>query len=110
LPPRLARERGVRIISIERPGIGASTPHAYAELIEFAADIQQLCDALEVDRFALAGLSGGGPYALACAQEMSERVAAVAVLEGVAPTVGADAAEGGESALRRNFSPLLKRT
>ena len=106
----LAHERGVRIIAVERPGIGDSTPHAYAELIEFAADIEQLCDALGVEQFVLAGLSGGGPYALACAHEMPERIVAVAVLGGVAPTLGPDAVDGGANALIRTFSPLLKWT
>jgi len=106
----LAREQGIRIVSVERPGIGDSTPHAYSELIEFAKDIEHLCDALGIDRYAVAGLSGGGPYALACAHEMPDRVTVVAVLGGVAPAVGPDAAKGGANGLFRTFSPLLKRT
>ena len=103
----LAHDRGVRIVSVERPGIGDSTPHRYAELVDFAADIEQVCDALDVERFALAGLSGGGPYTLACAHEMPERVAMVAVLGGVAPTVGPDAVEGGASTLIRLAAPFV---
>lgn len=106
----LARERGVRIVSVERPGIGDSTPHRYEAVVEFAADLQQLCDALGVDRFAVAGLSGGGPYALACAHELPDRIVAAAVLGGVAPSVGEDAVEGGSSAWTRAFSPLVRRT
>jgi pimeloyl-ACP methyl ester carboxylesterase len=107
---RLAYEREVRIVSVERPGVGDSTPHAYEELVEFAADIEQLCDALDVERFALAGLSGGGPYALACAHEMPERVSVAAILGGVAPSVGPDAATGGASALMRLAAPALRRS
>lgn len=106
----LAHERGVRIVSVERPGVGESTPHLLDAVIDFASDIEQLCDAIGLERFAVAGLSGGGPYALACAHEMPERVFAGAILGGVAPSVGPDAAEGGAAALTRAFEPLLRRT
>jgi pimeloyl-ACP methyl ester carboxylesterase len=106
----VARELGVRIVSIERPGVGDSTPHLYDALVDFAEDVQQLCDSLGLERFAVAGLSGGGPYALACAHEMPERVVAAAILGGVAPTAGPDAAAGGAVALARILEPLLRRT
>jgi pimeloyl-ACP methyl ester carboxylesterase len=105
----LAAERGVRIVSVERPGIGESTPHVYDSFVEFARDIERLCDALGLERVAVAGLSGGGPYALACAHELPGRVVAAAVLGGVAPTVGPDAARGGPSGLIRAFAPLMGR-
>jgi pimeloyl-ACP methyl ester carboxylesterase len=57
----------------------------------------------------VAGLSGGGPYALACAHEMPERVVAAAVLGGVAPTTGDEAAEGGAASLARVLEPVLRR-
>ncbi|TFG95432.1 MAG: alpha/beta fold hydrolase, partial [Myxococcales bacterium] len=94
---QLAHERSVRIVSVERPGVGESAPHTFEAVVDFASDIEQLCDALDIERFAVAGLSGGGPYALACAHEMPERVLAGAILGGVAPSVGSDAAEGGAS-------------
>jgi pimeloyl-ACP methyl ester carboxylesterase len=103
----LAHERGVRIVSIERPGVGESTPHAYGALTEFAGDVEQLCESLGIGEFAIAGLSGGGAYALACAHELRERVVSVGVLSGIAPTVGPDAAEGGMVALTRAFAPLF---
>ena len=86
----VAHARGIRIISVERPGVGDSTPHVYDSIREWAHDIRLLADALALDRFGLAALSGGGPYALACAHEMPERVIAAAVLGGVAPSVGTD--------------------
>ena len=104
----LAHERGVRIVSVERPGIGDSTPHLYGSVVEIAADLRRFCDALGLERFAVAGLSGGGPYALACAHEMPDRVVAAAILGGVAPSMGPDAAEGGATAWTRAFSALLR--
>ena len=104
----LAHERNVRIVSVERPGVGESTPHAYAAVADFAADVERLCDALGIRQFAVAGLSGGGPYALACAHAMPLRVVAAVLLSCVAPAVGPDAAEGGASGLIRTFAPLLR--
>ena len=105
----LANERDVRIVSVERPGVGESTPHGYDALVEFAGDIEELCDALGIERFGVVGLSGGGPYALACAHEMPGRVVAAVVLGGVAPAVGPDAADGRATALIRALAPLLYR-
>ena len=112
IPPvarRLAEERGVRILAVERPGIGSSTPHSYASVSEWAADVEQFCDAKELPRFAVAGLSGGGPYALACAHRMPQRVVTAAILGGVAPSVGDDAAAGGVSPLVRLAPDLVLR-
>jgi pimeloyl-ACP methyl ester carboxylesterase len=105
----LAHEHDVRLIAVERPGIGESTPHIYPRLVDFPADIEQLADALGIERFAVAGLSGGGPYTLACGHELPERVTAAAVLGGVAPTVGPDAARGGASGMIRSFAPFMHR-
>jgi pimeloyl-ACP methyl ester carboxylesterase len=48
-------------------------------------DVAALADALEVERFATWGVSGGGPHALACAALMPDRVAAAATLAAYAP-------------------------
>jgi pimeloyl-ACP methyl ester carboxylesterase len=105
----LAEQRGVRIVSIERPGIGESTPHRFGAVVDFAADVERLCDALGIGCFAVAGLSGGGPYALGCAHELPERVVATGILGGVAPAVGPDSVAGGAIAWTRLLAPLLER-
>lgn len=55
------------------------------------------------------GLSGGGPYALACGAvpPLVGGVAAVGVLGGVTPTVGPEACAIGAIDSRRRFAPLL---
>jgi pimeloyl-ACP methyl ester carboxylesterase len=110
VPPaarRLARRANLRILGVERPGVGHSTPHLYRFVGEFADDIGELTERLGIDRFGVVGLSGGGPYVLACAHAMPERVVAGAVLGGVAPTRGAEAAAGGAMRLAAPFEPLL---
>lgn len=105
----LARSHEVRLIAVERPGVGESTAHLYRSVAEFAADIAVLADALSVERFSVAGLSGGGPYALACAHELPDRVLAAAVLSGAAPSVGPDSPGGGVVALARYAAPFIAR-
>ena len=102
-----AEELDVRLIGIDRPGVGASTSYRYDSLLDFPSDLALIADRLGVDNFAMIGLSGGGPYALACAHEMPDRVMAVAVLGGVAPTQGDDAPDGGLVGFAARFGPAI---
>jgi pimeloyl-ACP methyl ester carboxylesterase len=107
-PARLAAlELGVRLIGVDRPGVGASTPHLYDQIVDFAADLSDLLERLDIEDFGLIGLSGGGPYVLGCAHEMPDRVRAAVVLGGVAPAVGPEAATGGIVSLAARFQPAL---
>jgi pimeloyl-ACP methyl ester carboxylesterase len=112
--PPAAREaavdRGVRIIAPERPGVGGSTPYQYDNLLGWASDVEMCADRLGVERFAAIGLSGGGPYVLACAAAMPDRMVSGAVLGGVAPTVGPERASGGIVALAARTQALTSRT
>ena len=86
---------GIRLIGVDRPGIGSSTPHEYQRVIDFADDLHTIADTLGIDKMEIIGLSGGGPYTLGCAAAMPERVIAAGVLGGVAPTRGPDGVGGG---------------
>jgi pimeloyl-ACP methyl ester carboxylesterase len=111
IPPRareVAAERGVRLIGVERPGAGRSTPHLHESVAAAAGDVEQVADRLNLGRFGVVGLSGGGPYVLACAHEFPDRVVAGAVLGGVAPARGEEAAPGGPVALAGRMNPLLE--
>jgi pimeloyl-ACP methyl ester carboxylesterase len=103
-----AAAQGLRIIGIDRPGIGSSTPHLYRDVLDWTGDLAVLMDALAVDTCRLIGLSGGGPYVLAAGAALPERVHGIGVLGGVAPTVGEDAIEGGAIQLAVLLSPLLR--
>jgi pimeloyl-ACP methyl ester carboxylesterase len=104
----IADREGLRIIGIDRPGIGSSTPHVYEDLLDWAADLELLADTLGMGAMHVIGLSGGGPYALAAAVALPDRIKKVAVLGGVAPTVGDDAVGGGPMALAKALRPLLR--
>ena len=56
-----AEEHGLRIIGIDRPGIGSSTPYLYPNLADWTHDLEILLDTLGVDTVRVIGLSGVGP-------------------------------------------------
>jgi pimeloyl-ACP methyl ester carboxylesterase len=72
-----ARERGLRMIGIDRPGYGNAPAEPNRSLRSVAEATAALMDDLGVDRFAVIGVSGGGPYALACGAFLPDRVTAV---------------------------------
>jgi pimeloyl-ACP methyl ester carboxylesterase len=82
---RITGEMGVRLITPERPGYGNSTYQAGRKILDWPRDVKALADALKLDKFAVAGHSGGGPYALACAFAMPERISHAATICGVGP-------------------------
>jgi pimeloyl-ACP methyl ester carboxylesterase len=105
-----AERTGLRIVGIDRPGIGSSTPYLYPDVLDWTGDLELLLDALAIDTARVVGLSGGGPYALAAGAALADRVVAVGVLGGVAPTVGPDAADGGIIQLAVRLAPVLRAT
>lgn len=107
---RAAELLGLRVVVVARPGSGISTDHRYKTISEWADDVAAVADHLGHERFAVVGLSGGGPYALACGAGLPDRVACVGVLGGVVPTVGPDASAAGIVPLARQFNPVLTLT
>ncbi|BBY42419.1 alpha/beta hydrolase [Mycolicibacterium celeriflavum] len=104
-----AEKANIRLIGLDRPGIGSSTPHRYDTVVAFADDLRTIADTLGIDKMVVVGLSGGGPYTLGCAAAMPDRVVAAGVIGGVAPTVGSDAITGGLMGnLGTRVAPLLQ--
>lgn len=80
-----ARRAGVRWLSLDKPGYGRSDPHPRRRLLDWAHDVEQLADRLGLDRFAVAGESGGGPHALAAGRALADRIDVVLLLAGMGP-------------------------
>lgn len=79
-----ARRHGFRGFALDRPGIGKS-PVQKRVLLDWPPLIRELAGGLGYDRFALIGISGGGPYALACAATFPEAISAITVVCGAPP-------------------------
>jgi len=69
-----ARELGLLVIAPDRPGTGRTDRHWLRHLADWADDAATVLDALRVDSARLLGVSGGGPYAAACAARIPARV------------------------------------
>jgi pimeloyl-ACP methyl ester carboxylesterase len=76
---------GVRVLAVDRPGVGKSTPQANRRLVDWPPLLRELAAALALDRVRVLGVSGGGPYALASAWGAPELVEAAAVVCGAPP-------------------------
>jgi pimeloyl-ACP methyl ester carboxylesterase len=80
-----ARRLGVRVIAFDRPGYGGSDYQPGRRLLDWPDDLAAGATHLGIDRFALLGVSGGAPYALAGASALARRCAVVALVCGLGP-------------------------
>jgi pimeloyl-ACP methyl ester carboxylesterase len=70
----LSTKHHVRLIAIDRPGIGLSDLKPQRKLLDWPDDVQELADTLKINQFSVLGISGGGPYLMACAYKIPERI------------------------------------
>ena len=82
---RLADASGLRLIGVDPPGYGGSTPRPGRLVADGAADARAIAEALGITRMAVWGVSGGGPTALACAALLPDLAFAVCVLASIGP-------------------------
>ncbi len=80
-----ASEAGVRLIGLDRPGIGRSDRAAGYRLLDWPDDVVEVAHQLGVERYATLGISAGGPYALACAYKIPHRLTACGLVSTVSP-------------------------
>ncbi len=81
----LAQIPSLRLILPDRPGYGISDPAPARTLLDWPDDVAQLADHLGLDEFAVAGASGGGPHAIACAHSLPDRVSKALLFSSPSP-------------------------
>jgi pimeloyl-ACP methyl ester carboxylesterase len=82
----LGLELGLRIIAVDRPGIGLSTPYPQRTLLDCSKDLESLVDHLKLESYSILGVSGGGPYVLACAASLpSSKLKCISIVCGLGP-------------------------
>lgn len=74
-----------RIIGIDRPGIGISEFQPDRSLLDWPKIVLAIADNLNLKKFSILGISGGGPYALACAYAIPERLHSVSIICSMGP-------------------------
>lgn len=102
LDAAVLEDLSIKVVAVDRPGYGQSDPHPDRSYASLADDVAQIADQFGVQHFYVAGMSGGGPYALATLSYLPQRVKA-AIVNCAAGSWGAlSKAERGELSL----SPL----
>lgn len=106
----------LRLLAPDRPGVGGSSYQHRRTLGAWPGDVIQLAEHFGLQRFAIVGASGGGPYALACAARIPERLSGVALLGALGPVTGMRLPPGMVTpnrlvlALARQAPPLARMT
>ena len=108
IEPAPALAAGARVIAPDRPGCGASTWQRQRTFAGWTTDIAELADHLGIERFAVLGISGGGPHAAACAHFLPDRVSAAALVSGVG-SLAEPGSEAGMMPANRLFARLARK-
>jgi len=80
-----AKRQGIRLICPDRPGLGSSDFQPGRDLADWPPVVEELADHLGWRKFHIVGISGGGPYALACAGSIAHRINSCHVVGGAPP-------------------------
>ncbi|MGC8634995.1 MAG: alpha/beta hydrolase [Candidatus Limnocylindrales bacterium] len=83
-------ERNLRVLTVERPGFGASTRLPGRGFAEHADDLAAILEHLGIARLPVYGGSGAAPHVLAFAARHPERVSAASIIDGAAPLTDAE--------------------
>ena len=131
LVPALCAHPNVRLISLDRSGIGDSDRVEHLSFCGWARDLELCADALRLSRFALTGTSAGTPFSLAAALAMPQRVSRVVMASPLSeqipgrnngdaawllrlahscPRSAAAVLEAGHAIVKRNHNAVVKLT
>jgi len=97
-------QAGVRLIALDRPGIGLSDFKPGYQLLDWPDDVIELADELDLDKFGVLGLSGGGPFCAACSYKIPERLTKASLVSGIGLIDEPGATEGMGQTNKRIFS------
>jgi pimeloyl-ACP methyl ester carboxylesterase len=93
----VAERLGVRLMSLDQPGIGGSDKRRGYRLLDWPHDVVEVADQLGIEHFAVEGFSGGAPFALVCAYKIPHRLTACGL---ISPATGPFIQQVGSFALR----------
>ena len=85
---------GIRLLALDRPGMGESTRKSKRKLLDWPDDVVEVAKILNLEKFSVLGVSGGGPYALACARAIPGYLDKVTVACGLGPMDAPNATSG----------------
>ena len=103
----------IRVIIPDRPGMGLSDFKRGRKILDWPDDVMELADVLKLDRFAILGISGGGPYASVCAYKIPKRITKTGIISGMGPSEAPGIRDGaawifpGKNAVMRRLMLML---
>ncbi|MBN2702463.1 MAG: alpha/beta hydrolase [Methylothermaceae bacterium] len=95
-----AKRLKLHLFAVDRPGYGQSDPLPPTRIADWPKDLARVADHLGIDRFAVLGVSGGGPYALACGQHLRSRIDRIGLVCPLGPVA--------QISLRQGMSPAAR--
>lgn len=104
-----ARESGLRLIALDRPGVGGSDPCPGRSVTDWATDVLEVLDHLEIDTAAVGGLSNGGMYAMAVGSAVPGRVSRVVPVNSATPVADSAARAALSRTARMSYAYLERR-
>jgi pimeloyl-ACP methyl ester carboxylesterase len=93
-PPDERMLDGMRLITVDRPGHGLSDFKAGYRLLDWPDDVAAVADHLGLDEFSVEGWSFGGPFSMACAYKIPDRLNAAGLIDSFAPYDRPNSTEG----------------
>lgn len=99
---------GARLVMLDRPGFGLAGFQPGRTLLHWPDDVAEVADRLGIERFAVVGVSGGGPYVAACAYKIPQRLTSAAMVGSIGP-IDAPRATQGMPRVRRAGASIARR-
>ena len=104
----LGKASNTRIIGIDRPGIGISEFQPGRRLLDWPKTVIAIADSLNLRKFSILGISGGGPYALACANAIPERLLSVSIISSMGPFTYQESMSGKAMLIPKQIAPIRR--
>jgi len=86
-----AMDSNIRLIGLDRPGMGLSSPQKNRTVVDWANDINEFTNHLNIEKLSVMGHSGGAPYVVACAHQLPQKIYKAVIISGIAPLTIKDA-------------------
>ena len=90
----LAKRLHIRVVSSDRPGFGLSDYKKDRTLLDWPDDVIELADYLKIKKFAVMGVSGGGPYGSVCGYKLLDRITNMGIVVGLGPVINKHSVDG----------------
>jgi pimeloyl-ACP methyl ester carboxylesterase len=100
----------MRIISLDRPGLGGSDKHPGRTVTGYADDVAQVLDALGIAKAAVGGLSNGGMYTMAVASALPDRVLRAVPYNSSTPIADPGARAASSRRARMSYAYMVRRS